>query len=183
MARPHLRSCLSCRATLREYRAAPGRVAALIPPAALVTGGADGGLRAFVESLAGAAHQATEVAAGQKVAAVAASAAALAGGGAAGVDGLAGNPDAVAKQEHSAPVSKPSEPSAPPVVTTPPAPEPAPAPAAATAPAPEPQALRKEPEAAREFAPDTSAPQPAPAGGEFTPSGSAASGGGGEFGP
>ena len=182
-ARPHLRSCLSCRATLREYRAAPARVAALVPPAALVTGGADGGLRAFAESLAGAVHQAGELAAGQKVAAVAASAAALAGGGVAGVDGLAGNPDAVAKQEQAAPKPRAVPARPPPVVTTPPAPEPAPAPRAPTAPAPEPQALRKEPEAAREFAPDTSAPQAAPVGGEFTPSGSAASGGGGEFDP
>ena len=34
-ARPHLRSCLPCRARLREYRAVPSRVAALVPPAAL----------------------------------------------------------------------------------------------------------------------------------------------------
>jgi RNA polymerase sigma factor (sigma-70 family) len=29
--RPHLRSCLACRATLRDYREAPARVAALLP--------------------------------------------------------------------------------------------------------------------------------------------------------
>jgi len=29
--RPHLKTCLNCRARLREYRAAPGRVAALVP--------------------------------------------------------------------------------------------------------------------------------------------------------
>ncbi len=29
--RPHLRSCLACRATLRDYREAPARVAALVP--------------------------------------------------------------------------------------------------------------------------------------------------------
>jgi RNA polymerase sigma factor (sigma-70 family) len=36
--RPHLRSCLACRATLREFRAAPARVAAFAP--LLVTPGA-----------------------------------------------------------------------------------------------------------------------------------------------
>ena len=33
--RPHLRSCLACRARLREYRTVPSRVAALAPPALL----------------------------------------------------------------------------------------------------------------------------------------------------
>jgi RNA polymerase sigma factor (sigma-70 family) len=33
--RPHLRTCLSCRAALREYRAAPATAAALVPAAAL----------------------------------------------------------------------------------------------------------------------------------------------------
>ena len=37
--RPHMRTCLSCRARLREFRAAPERVAALVPPAALVASG------------------------------------------------------------------------------------------------------------------------------------------------
>src|SRR4051794_5296958 len=36
--RPHLRGCLACRATLREYRAAPARVAALIPAVGLAGG-------------------------------------------------------------------------------------------------------------------------------------------------
>ena len=35
LLRPHLKSCLACRARLREYRAAPARVAALVPPVAL----------------------------------------------------------------------------------------------------------------------------------------------------
>src|SRR3954467_7426893 len=35
--RPHLKTCLACRARLREFRAAPKRVAALLPPVALAT--------------------------------------------------------------------------------------------------------------------------------------------------
>ena len=33
--RPHLRSCLACRARLRDYRGAPARAAALAPPLAV----------------------------------------------------------------------------------------------------------------------------------------------------
>jgi RNA polymerase sigma factor (sigma-70 family) len=92
--RPHLRTCLACLAQLREYRATPSRVAALVPPAVLVASGHGGGpLRSLVESVVGATqervaalgertHQAAEMATGQKVAAVTA-AAALATGGAA----------------------------------------------------------------------------------------------------
>src|SRR5215203_1786283 len=89
--RPHMRTCLSCRAALREFRAVPDRVASVVPAAPLA---ADGGgpLRNALESLVGAAqhktaamgerlHTAVELATGQKLAAVAASAAALAGGG------------------------------------------------------------------------------------------------------
>jgi RNA polymerase sigma factor (sigma-70 family) len=115
--RPHLKTCLSCRARLREFRAAPQRVAALVP-AGLALGG---GLRGAAESAAEAAREkaetvaatlqqkaeallaathhkaaalseraqtAAELVTGQKVAALAASAAALAGGGTA-VDQLA----------------------------------------------------------------------------------------------
>ena len=96
MLRPHLKTCLACRAKLREYRDAPARVAALFPPVALAAGGSgDGGpLRGLIEALVGATqdravalgervHTATELATGQKLAVVAASAAAVAGGGAA----------------------------------------------------------------------------------------------------
>ena len=41
--RPHLRACASCRATLKEYRSAPARVAALFPPLALLGIGPGGG--------------------------------------------------------------------------------------------------------------------------------------------
>jgi RNA polymerase sigma factor (sigma-70 family) len=90
--RPHLRSCLTCRTRMREFRAGPARAAGLVPAAALAAPPSP--LRAWLESGAGLlqqkigllgerAHAATELAAGQKVAAVAASAAVLAGGGAA----------------------------------------------------------------------------------------------------
>ncbi|MET0809770.1 MAG: sigma-70 family RNA polymerase sigma factor, partial [Thermoleophilaceae bacterium] len=90
--RPHMRTCLSCRAALREFRATPGRVASVVPAAVLATGDHGSPIRGFMESLVGAAqhktaalgdrlHAATELAIGQKVAVVAASAAALAGGG------------------------------------------------------------------------------------------------------
>ena len=35
LLRPHLKTCLSCRARLKEFRAAPARVAALVPPVAV----------------------------------------------------------------------------------------------------------------------------------------------------
>ena len=53
LLRPHLKTCLSCRARLREFRAAPARVAALVPAAAMV-GGGGGGLRGAAESALGA---------------------------------------------------------------------------------------------------------------------------------
>ncbi len=93
LLRPQLKTCLSCRARLKEFRAAPARVAALVPPMALLgAGGGGDALRGAFESLVGAAqhkaaamgeraHAAAELVTGQKVAAVAASAAALAGGG------------------------------------------------------------------------------------------------------
>src|SRR5919201_1575659 len=86
--RPHLKTCLACRARLREYREAPARVAALLPVAALATHSHALRLPALVESLLGSVqqkaerlHAALELASGKKVAVVAASAAALAGGG------------------------------------------------------------------------------------------------------
>ena len=85
--RPHLRSCLACRAQLREFRATSARIAALMPPAVVVAGasGFGGSLRSGFESLIG---QGAELVGGSKVAAVAASAAIVAGGGAATVSEL-----------------------------------------------------------------------------------------------
>ena len=202
--RPHLKTCLACRARLREYRAAPARVAALLPPVAVAASGGDpaGPLRGFVESLIGSAqeravtmgdrlHAASEVAAGKKAAAVAASAAALAGGGAT-VDRL-GAPERKAQADRT-PTAEPSRPvkqekpvpAVPAHATRPdpaasrPAPAPPPVAPSAAAPPPPPP-----PDPANEFAPGGAA-QPsggassAPGGGGGS-SGTAA--GGGEFGP
>jgi RNA polymerase sigma factor (sigma-70 family) len=76
--RPHMRSCLSCRAALREYRGAPSRVAALLP-ALVAPAGLLHRLHAFFS-------HAAEAATAQKVAAVAAVTAAVAGGGVAAVE-------------------------------------------------------------------------------------------------
>jgi RNA polymerase sigma factor (sigma-70 family) len=173
--RPHMKTCLACRATLREFRAAPARVAALSPPAALLASDPGGGpLRNLVESIAGAAQQkaavlgdragaVAELATGQKIAAVAASAAALAGGGTA-VDQFAGHqgppqPPPAPEQVEAKPVKEevavePPPPSDPVTVTEPPpAAEPAPAPAQPPAPEPPPPPPPPPPDPANEFAP------------------------------
>ena len=90
LLRRHMRTCLSCRAALREFRAAPERVAGALAPVSIEV--AHSPVRGLVDSIVGAAqhrsaamgerlHAAAELATGGKVAAVAASAAALAGGG------------------------------------------------------------------------------------------------------
>jgi hypothetical protein len=171
--RPHLKTCLSCRARLRLFREAPARVAALVPPAALLAADPGAGpLRGLVESIVDAAqhkaavlgeraHAAAELATAQKVAAVAASAAALAGGGTA-VDRFAnhqGPPqprpveqvEAEPVKEEQAPVQ--SAPPAEPVADQQPA-EAHPAPTSALAPEPPPPP----PDPANEFAPAGSDP-------------------------
>lgn len=202
--RPHLRSCLTCRARLREYRDVPSRVAALVPPVALAAGGGGGGpVRSLLESIVGAAqdrvaalgeraHAAAELATGQKLAVVAASAAALAGGGAAGVQHLGERAGG-----HAPPVAEAhrvSNENAPPPATSPAALAP-PSPTAAPTPAPAPTAAIKRsippPGPANEFAPEAAAASgstspraaaaPAPAG-EFSPAGGRG-GRGPEFGP
>jgi RNA polymerase sigma factor (sigma-70 family) len=205
--RPHMKTCLSCRAQLKEFRAAPSRVAAFVPPVALVASAATttAGPRGLWESLLGAAqqkvgalgertHAAVELATGQKVAAVAASAAALAGGGTA-VDHFARHepprpnpaPQTVeakpVKEETPVPVLPEPAPVAEQPVQTGPAPAPAPAePAPAPPPPPPPP-----PDPANEFAP-TAAPAPtpqpaapapaAPAANSFAPGGAGGGGGG-----
>ena len=88
--RPHIRTCLSCRAALREYRSAPATAAALVPAAAFASS-RSGGLELptrLLEGLAGwsqKAHATIEMVSAQKVAAVAASTAVIAGGGTAAV--------------------------------------------------------------------------------------------------
>jgi hypothetical protein len=215
LLRPHLKSCLSCRAQLKAFREAPARVAALVPPAALAAAGNGGGLRGPFDSALGALQQkleaalgaaqnkaavigeraqaATELAAGQKLAAVAASAAALAGGGTA-VDQLGSQDDAPPKppeQVETKPVKEqlrpePSPQAAPPVEEQPAdEPQAAPSPEPQQSPAPEP-----EPDPANEFdpataaaAPSPSAPEPSqPRGESFTAGGGGSSVGGAEGG-
>jgi RNA polymerase sigma factor (sigma-70 family) len=99
--RPHLRSCLSCRAALRDARGVPARVAALAPVGmlpcsdhaqasvasfgAVVRSGWDW-LHERVVGLALRGQDAIEAATAHKVAAAAASAAALGGGGIATIE-------------------------------------------------------------------------------------------------
>jgi RNA polymerase sigma factor (sigma-70 family) len=85
LLRPHLRTCLSCRAALRDAREVPARVAALAPVGLLA---GRSGLRSlgdwFHERVAWVAVRSQDVleaASTHKIAAVAASAAALGGGG------------------------------------------------------------------------------------------------------
>lgn len=177
--RPHMQTCLSCRAALREFRAAPQRVAGVLPPAALAAGGS-GPLRSLFESALGAAqhktaamgerlHAAAELAAGQKLAVVAASAAALAGGGTA-VDQFSNHqgPPRTAQVEAQEPETRtsPETPadSAPAPVAPPTDPgavtEAAPAPAPVPPSEPEPAAS---PDTSREFVPAPSPPEPTPA--------------------
>jgi RNA polymerase sigma factor (sigma-70 family) len=84
--RPHIRTCLSCRAALREYRSAPATAAALVPVAVFAVPGRPALLDAparLLEAIAGwaqKAHTAAEMASAQKVAVVAASTAVLGGG-------------------------------------------------------------------------------------------------------
>jgi RNA polymerase sigma factor (sigma-70 family) len=207
--RPHMRTCLSCRAVLREFRAAPDRVAAVVPVAVLAAGDGGGPLRGLAESLLGAAQQksaavaerlqaAAELATGQKLAAVAASAAALAGGGAA-IDELANHrgpalPAAAQVEQRPAAEEVAAEPEPAPVAE-PPSEEPAVEPVATPEPVPPAQPPPADP--ANEFEPAAAAPgattaprkepsataaaQPSPA--PAVPAAGATPGSGGEFAP
>jgi RNA polymerase sigma factor (sigma-70 family) len=64
LLRPHMRTCLSCRAALREFRAMPDRVASVVPPAALVASEGGGSLRSLAESPLAAAQHKLECAVG-----------------------------------------------------------------------------------------------------------------------
>jgi RNA polymerase sigma factor (sigma-70 family) len=192
--RPHMKTCLACRAALKEFRAAPAKVAALVPVEAVV---GEGRLRSAFESVLGSlqqkaesalgaaqhktaaisdrAHAAAELATGQKLAAVAASAAALAGGGTA-VDQLAGHqgppqpqPPVEQQRADAKPVKKETtaEPAPDPVADQVPAqPVPDPPPTTTPTPAPDPQ-----PQPAPAPAPPPPPPSPAV---EFTPAAPAA---------
>ena len=206
--RPHLQTCLSCRAALREFRAAPERVASVVPVAALLASDGGGPLRTLFESLVGAAqhktaamgerlHAAAELATGQKVAAVAASAAALAGGGTA-MDELASHrPAARASQVEEVaeePAAEaPAEPPPPVVPRAAPGTRDPELPAEPVA-APEPEPAPPPPDPANEFDPTgaaqaSAAPPPAPPdqqagmGFENVGSGTGSASGSGEFAP
>jgi RNA polymerase sigma factor (sigma-70 family) len=146
LLRPHLKTCLSCRARLKEFRAAPARVAALVPAGLLAHGGrpgnllesAVGALQQKADALLAATHHkaaalgeraqtAAELVTGQKVNALAASAAALAGGGTA-VDQLANHhgpprPSVGAAQSEPSPTETTDYPAAPPPSSPPVTPE------------------------------------------------------------
>jgi RNA polymerase sigma factor (sigma-70 family) len=185
--RPHLKSCLTCRARLREFRSVPSRVAVLLPPAVVAAPGG-GRVRPVVESLIGAAqdkaaalgeraHVATELATGQKVAAVAASAAALAGGGTA-VERIKDSHPPARHHGSAATVAPPARPettvpSKPPPTEAPPTPQTTPRPPPAVTPPPPspPPAAPVEfgPDAAPRSAASTSRPPHPSGGGEFGP--------------
>jgi RNA polymerase sigma factor (sigma-70 family) len=188
--RPHLKSCLACRARLRDYREAPARVAALVPVAALA--GHAHGLRlpALAESMIGGLqqkaerlHAALELASGKKVAVVTASAAALAGGGVS-VERVVNHPlpwpraGDQAKKPIEQPAVKPEAEVQAPALPKEQSKPPAGPPAHPTAPAAPPA----QPDPAVEFAPTAQpapAPSPRPSGGASGGSGSGSS----EFGP
>src|SRR5436190_8907500 len=176
IVRPHLKGCLACKATLREYREMPGRLAGLVPPVVALAGGggdAPGLLARILARFAGMGD-----AAGAKAAAVAASAVVLAGG-AAGIDALHHDPPSVAPSafadeatpampaapnaQPAAPASAAPDPSAAAIqaVTAEPASDPPPAAHADTAkPAPREEPV---PDSMPEFDPGvSSAPDPAP---------------------
>ncbi|HZB75235.1 MAG TPA: hypothetical protein VE526_03340, partial [Solirubrobacteraceae bacterium] len=210
LLRRHMRTCLSCRAALREFRAAPERVAGALAPVSIEV--VHSPVRGLVDSIIGATQHRTaamgerlqaaaELATGGKVAAVAASAAALAGGGTA-LDELAnhrGPPLPVAVEQaapepvkeeipvDAAPVPPPA--AEPPAAKPAPAPPPSPAPAESVPPPPP-------PDPATEFDPtgaaapatepqpsDAPALQPAETGGAPAAGGGGGGPGAGEFAP
>ena len=199
LLRPHMRTCLSCRAALREFRAAPERVAGAVAPVAVEV--AHSPVRSLLESIVGAAqhrtaaigermHAAAELATGQKVAAVAASAAALAGGGTA-LDEFAnhrGPPRPVTVEQAVAePVKEeipldaapvPPAPAEPPASEPAPAPPPAPSPPAESTPPPPPP-----PDPAGEFDPTGAAAPSEPAPAQAAPATGGGGSGSGEFAP
>jgi RNA polymerase sigma factor (sigma-70 family) len=169
--RPHLRTCLSCRAALREYRAAPATAAALVPAAALAA--SPGRFAETIAAWTQKAHSAIEMASAQKVAAVAASTAALASGGAATVEHVAKEQE----QPRAAKVQHEARKRATPVLASVPATPPASRPTASVAPRrtraarPTPAERREReareveratPPAQREFDPAWAAGDPAP---------------------
>jgi RNA polymerase sigma factor (sigma-70 family) len=172
--RPHLRTCLACRARLREYRAAPAKVAALVPPVTLGSSlldparelfqTASGWLHERGAALAVRWHQAAELTMAHKGAAVVASAAMLGGGGVATVATVQGRPDPARRAASAAAAARtsPQAPSAVPGIAAP-----------ATPPDRDDreQRVRDTSRPAKRPAPNHAkrAPEPSPPPGEFTP--------------
>ncbi len=176
-ARPHLRNCPGCRATLKALRESSAPLAAVLPVPLVVTAVSDGGeavsgvLVRVYEAIAGGVHERAvasatkvqavlEASAASKVAAVAASAAAVAGGGYATVDRVADQRDSRPPERvvSQTPAPAPPAPVSPgPAPATPAAADPD---AAAASPTPAP-----DPEPQREF----DDPAPAAAAREFKP--------------
>jgi hypothetical protein len=195
--RPHLKGCLACKATLREYRSTPSRLAGLVPPVAVLTGGGGGGAGFFARLLQAAQDRFAGLGdvAGAKTAAVAASAVVLAGGGAAGVGAMHHDPPRVAPAAFTHSVAEPApavEPS--PAASSSPDPvvvptnatasEPASAsPASGAADKESPDASDTTPAATPEFDPGTAAPSSSPSATAHPAPKTPAATGGGEFGP
>lgn len=113
--RPHLRSCLTCRAALRQYRSVPSRISTLAAPLAIASSEPDvpGALTRGYESvtmwfqdrgllLGMKAQQAVEMASAGKLAAIAASTVAIGGGGIAAVSSLEAEPSEPRKARQQA---------------------------------------------------------------------------------
>ena len=168
--RPHVRTCLSCRAALREYRSAPATAAALVPAAVFAAPERSGLLELparAAEAIAGWSQKmqgAAEMASAQKVAAVAASTAVLGGGAAVTIERA--HPVRPRPEARAEAARKHPEP-APPVAA---APTPAPTPVQSAQAAPrlsaaeqeEREAKRKTPPEQQEFEPAWAAGEPAP---------------------
>jgi RNA polymerase sigma factor (sigma-70 family) len=166
LLRPHLRTCLACRAALRGYRSVPATAAALLPAAAFAASGrlpfADLPARAaeVITGWSQKAQAAVEVASAQKVAAVAASTAVLGGGAAITVERADVRPDRserIARVERERPERRApayAEPSAVPQVVAHPAPVRPPAERHAR------EVGRRTPPAQQEFEPAWAASEP-----------------------
>ncbi len=115
--RPHLRHCVGCRMILRAYETAPRDVAALLPPALVLTGSSGASVveraEAWIQALADrvavhlmGADRWTEVATAKKAVAVVAVTATTAGGGVAVEQGIErareSRADAVAAERRAA---------------------------------------------------------------------------------
>jgi RNA polymerase sigma factor (sigma-70 family) len=184
--RSHLATCLACRARLREHRATTTRLSAAVPTAATGTSSPLDSLVAAIHdrwtALTGATHdrllaasdrlhQATDLIAGQKAAAITASAAALASGGAMTADHLTERidhaPPALTQPQHTpieAPVPVTPAPqedvSAPTATSEPPPDDPMPLPSTASEFGPESSPTHETPPESAQ--PPPSQPPPAP---------------------